>query len=157
MIGYSIPEQELRRQAIADGITHLSTGVAVVSGGKVLAVRRAASDFLGGSYELPGGGIEPGETFHAAVIREVKEETGLDVTEVLGMFPGFDYTTPNKPSVRQYNFLVRTSHAHVVLSPEHDQYAWLAQVSDIDQLDTTGLMKRCMGDALDAAADLDKK
>ena len=30
-------------------------------------------------YNLPGGGAEPGETLRETVIREVKEETGLDV------------------------------------------------------------------------------
>jgi 8-oxo-dGTP diphosphatase len=32
-----------------------------------------------GLWSIPGGRIEPGETAEAAVVREVKEETGLDV------------------------------------------------------------------------------
>ncbi|REE67648.1 ADP-ribose pyrophosphatase [Paenibacillus taihuensis] len=34
--------------------------------------------------ELPGGRIDPFEPLHKALIREVKEETGLDVTEIEG-------------------------------------------------------------------------
>jgi len=151
---YTVPEDELRKQAKADGMTHLSTGVAVVHDGKILVVRRAADDFPGGNYELPGGGIEDDETFAEAVAREVHEETGLIVTTVLGMFPGFDYSTPNKPNVRQFNFLVNTANSNVALSPEHDQYIWLEAESDIDQLVTTESMKTCMRDGLAVAVDL---
>lgn len=42
--------------------------------GEVLAVMRP-----GGDLGLPGGSIDPGETPEAAAIREVKEETSLDV------------------------------------------------------------------------------
>src|ERR1051325_4042675 len=35
-----------------------------------------------GLWGLPGGGVEPGESVSAAIVREVREETGLDVTPV---------------------------------------------------------------------------
>jgi 8-oxo-dGTP pyrophosphatase MutT (NUDIX family) len=46
----------------------------VVREGKMLVSKQ-----FGDKYDLPGGGIELGETPEQAVIREVKEETGLDV------------------------------------------------------------------------------
>ncbi|MFA5003679.1 MAG: NUDIX domain-containing protein [Candidatus Saccharimonadales bacterium] len=143
MSDFIIPEDYLREQALADGITHLSTGVAVIKDGKILVVRREPGDFLGGSYELPGGGIDPGETFAESVAREVLEETGLRVSKILGMFPGFEYTTPVKPKVRQMNFLVATTNDEVMLSGEHDQFRWIGP-TEIDSLETTGPMADCL-------------
>lgn len=37
-------------------------------------------------WTLPGGGLEPGETFEQAAIREAKEETGLEVKIVMPIF-----------------------------------------------------------------------
>ncbi|MGA7971846.1 MAG: NUDIX hydrolase [Pseudolabrys sp.] len=59
----------------------LAVSAAIVRDGKVLAVRRAREPALN-LYTLPGGGVEIGETLHEAVIREVREETGLDVEPV---------------------------------------------------------------------------
>lgn len=47
--------------------------------GRLLLVRRARPPAQG-SWSLPGGRVEPGETVEAAVVREVLEETGLVVT-----------------------------------------------------------------------------
>lgn len=147
MTDFVIPEKELRNQALADGITHVSTGVAIVKNGKVLAVRRAANDFLGGNFELPGGGVDPGETFLESVKREVFEETDLTVQRILGMFPGIEYATPNKPNVRQLNFLVESDGADVVLSKEHDRWQWV-DLGDLDKLTMTKSMKTCFKHAL---------
>lgn len=44
---------------------------------KILLQNRVKKDWQG--YALPGGHVEPGESFVNAVIREMKEETGLEV------------------------------------------------------------------------------
>lgn len=59
----------------------LAVSAAVIRDGRVLIVRRARKPALG-LYTLPGGGVEAGETLHAAVMREVREETGLAVEPV---------------------------------------------------------------------------
>ena len=47
-------------------------------GDRYLLQDRAKGDWTG--YTLPGGHVEPGESIVDAVVREMKEETGLDVS-----------------------------------------------------------------------------
>lgn len=51
-----------------------------------------------GSWGLPGGLLEPGESLEQTAIREVKEETNLDVSSLrhLGVFSGPEYTVTLK-------------------------------------------------------------
>jgi ADP-ribose pyrophosphatase YjhB (NUDIX family) len=53
-------------------------GAVVVDAGRVLLVRRGHEP-LKGHWSLPGGLLELGESLHAGVVREVREETGLVV------------------------------------------------------------------------------
>jgi 8-oxo-dGTP diphosphatase len=143
-----LDEQQARKQAAQDGVTHFTTGVAVFRSDKLLVVQRAAEDdALGGEWEIPGGGVDEGETIEQGARRELLEETGLVVSEVLGIFPGFDYTTARKPKARQFNFRVHVEPGDVVLDPnEHDDYRWITE-ADIDALRDDPVMQKCLHDA----------
>ncbi|MFO1034394.1 MAG: (deoxy)nucleoside triphosphate pyrophosphohydrolase [Hyphomicrobiales bacterium] len=49
--------------------------------GRVLLSKRPAGKTLAGLWEFPGGKIEVGERPETALIRELKEELGIDVTQ----------------------------------------------------------------------------
>ena len=57
---------------------YLAVSAAIFRNGQVLIVRRARPP-AHGLYTLPGGGVELGETLEGAIIREVREETGLEI------------------------------------------------------------------------------
>lgn len=56
----------------------VSAGV-LVEGGRVLLTQRKGGAHLAGLWEFPGGKVEPGEDPKGALVRELREELGIDV------------------------------------------------------------------------------
>lgn len=48
-------------------------------GGKIASIKRQNTGWYDGYYALPGGKVDPGESFTHAAIREAKEEVGIDL------------------------------------------------------------------------------
>ncbi len=103
---------------------HITCKGIVIYKHKILILKRvrASSDGLG-YWELPGGGLEYGESPEKALIREVKEETGLDI-KVLKPVYTFTAIRPNYQTVG-IGFLSTPTNDHVVLSHEHTEYKFV--------------------------------
>ena len=93
-------------QVIDPHITHVKVGVGVIvvdDSGRILLEKRSDN----GMWGLPGGGMEPGESIYETALREVKEETGLEI-ETIGLvgvysepWEGRIVTYPDNGDVRQ--------------------------------------------------------
>ena len=116
----------LVRTAIAEEIQKLVVGAVIQNNGRYLLLRRASTDFMGGLVELASGGVDPKESLFEALVREIKEETSLEVIEIVGYLSSFDYKSGSGKRARQFNFVVSVSDDAVKLDPqEHDWYAWI--------------------------------
>jgi 8-oxo-dGTP diphosphatase len=103
----------------------VGVGVFVVQGGRVLLGRRRGAHGAG-TWGLPGGHLEHGESIEACARREVLEETGLDVSD-LRLGP---YTSDVFPEGKHYVTLFVVARAHdgdapTVLEPEKcERWEW---------------------------------
>jgi nucleoside triphosphatase len=80
-----------------------------------------------GQYCIPGGHIEVGETIEQAVVREVKEETGLDVYDLeFVCFQEFigDASFWKKRHFIFFDYACRTNSTEVTLNDEAQSYVW---------------------------------
>lgn len=84
-------------QALAGKPLLLVVAVALVDiDGRVLIAQRPQGKPMAGLWEFPGGKIHSGETPEAALVRELKEELGLDVAEsCLGPFVFASHAYPD--------------------------------------------------------------
>ena len=96
-------------------------GAAIVRDGRVLAARRSAPVELAGGWEFPGGKVEIGESEPAALVRECREELGVEVA--VGALIGAE---PVAAGLVLHVYLAE----HLLGDPEarqdHDELRWLA-------------------------------
>jgi 8-oxo-dGTP diphosphatase len=136
----------LRFQRLALGLVALAARreppppVVVVAGviiedGRVLAARRRYPPEVAGRWECPGGKVEPGENEQRALIRELREELGIEtaVGERVG------------PAIRiSSEYVLHAYRAQVVggrpAAREHSEVAWVGadELRSVDWLPTDG-------------------
>jgi len=127
----------------------LAVSAAIFRDDRILLVRRARSPAKG-FYSLPGGRVEFGETLHAALHREVDEETSLRI--VIAGLAGWREVVPGTAGGGHYlimSFAARWIAGEPVLNDELDDFRWL-KPDAIGDLKVTGGLQ----EVIQAARDL---
>ena len=118
----------------------------IANRGRILVLKRApVMPYRPGSWDLPGGHLSLGESFEDCLLREIKEETGLDVAidRLLGL-----HSMVSEPYLQAFYSCRLTVFQKVRLRPdEHVEHRWntpdeLASLELIPYL--AAIMKRGM-------------
>ncbi len=110
-------------------------GVALVDGDRVLVAQRADGPFTG-CWEFPGGKVEPGEADLEALVRECREELGVEVApqEFLGEVPLDGVVGGGAPGASTLRVWWGRVAAGTVTPHEHSELRWLRadELPDLD-------------------------
>lgn len=121
----------LVESAIHEHVQKLSVGAALVHEGKLLILKRRSDDFIPNIYELPGGGLEAGETLLNALNRELKEETNCNIDKIMGYIGYIDFPSSKGLLTRRFNFLVQPTLPLSIQLTEHADYKWILPVEAV--------------------------
>ena len=113
----------------------IGTGVCILCGNRILLARRKKMPRIG-SWSLPGGAQEIGETIEECAIREIREETGFKIV-ILGYIDTVDSITYDNTGKVLYHYTLVDFFAKVVsgeLRPGSDasEVKWFSK----DQVET---------------------
>lgn len=96
----------------------------IVNEDKILLLQRSGSDPISpGIWEFAGGSIEFGETLDTALLREIKEETGLFVKIEKLLYADASMIQENRHAV-VLCYYCTTAQKQIILSFEHQNYKW---------------------------------
>ncbi len=117
--------------------TVLSVNALIWCNGKVLMLKRADTKKVDpGLYAGIGGKVEPGESFYNALLREIKEETGLTKFESIRPYSVTQHPYPPTDSewVNMY-FIIKIAKQVEVKPTEDGTFHWM-DPKEIDSLST---------------------
>jgi 8-oxo-dGTP diphosphatase len=93
---------------------------------KFLAIKRSPTDFVRpDTWDLPGGHVEYPEEPKASLRREIKEETGLDVSELEPLHVISEYKEEKPVYYLWIVYKTKAMSEKIALSDEHSDYRWV--------------------------------
>src|SRR5947209_2509507 len=105
--------EEQARQAREAGRACVVGGLIARNGRIFVHQRSPQRRLLPGCWDLPGGHVEAGETLRDALQREIEEETGWTLAQVIGLVDVVDWDAPHSDgqshAMREFDFLVAVS------------------------------------------------
>lgn len=124
----------------------------IIKNDKILILQRNKNESIyPNMWELPSGKREPLESSEDSLMREIMEETGLNI-EIIMPFSVFDYQIKKQNEIRdstQINFLVKPADDfEVKLSPEHQTSAWINK-NEINKYNLTKKTKKVLEKAFE--------
>ena len=100
-----------------------------------MALRRSSSDKRRpNQWDLPGGRVEEGEDIQAAAIRETKEESNLEVSDVRLVY-GMSDNLEKYGSGTWVVFSGTAKTSDVQISDEHSEYTWFSLEEAIEKFE----------------------
>jgi 8-oxo-dGTP diphosphatase len=94
--------------------------------GEVLAIRRSKTDERRpGEWDFPGGWLEEDEDVFEAVVREAKEEVGIDIARPTLVFGHSEMTTLHGSGTWLLFMTHIDDDPKITLSYEHDLHKWI--------------------------------
>jgi 8-oxo-dGTP diphosphatase len=127
----------------------VGVGGVVVSGGRVLLIRRGKPPLLD-RWVIPGGSVELGETLVEALVREMAEETALQV-EPLELLTVFDRIERDAEGVRYHfvilDYLCRAISGEARAGSDARELAW-AGPNELDRYDLPAKAREVVEQAL---------
>jgi 8-oxo-dGTP diphosphatase len=103
------------------------------AGWQLLSARRTEPPVAAGMWEFPGGKVDPGETARECVLRELREELGIDVVlheQIVGPLQGW-WELVEHIAFELWLCTVADGQVPVILE-DHDALAWLS----VDELES---------------------
>lgn len=101
------------------------TAAIIQQEGKYLICQRAHDDELTLMWEFPGGKLEPGETLEECIVRECREELGVEI-RVYGEFGKTSYPHADRELV--FTFFNAEILAGTLTPMVHEQIRWVSAV-----------------------------
>jgi 8-oxo-dGTP diphosphatase len=100
----------------------------ILKDGKLLSVKRSDDDYSRpGAYDLPGGKLEFGEAAEDCILREIKEETTLDIKNLCPLHIISELDENEEFFWIEICYLCDYAGGNVELSHEHTECRWVTK------------------------------